>query len=368
MIRPTDSIHYFRDANGKLSEDAVAVWTKLLLAAGGAYLVAAAAWVVSSGFHESTDLLNVACDPTRELWAEMNTAFVRDYAETKGVTAHVRMSHGGSASQAQLVTKGLEADVLTLAMFPDTDLVRKAGLLDAGWEQKLPNRSLPYVSTIVFVVRRGNPKGVHGWADLGRPDVSAVTPDPRTSGNGKWSFLALWGSVVWTGGTTEQAREFTRGVYTRTPGLDSAARAATLTFVKARRGDVHLTWENEARLEVEESGGDLEVVYPIAGGRTLSVLAEPHVTVVERTADRRGTRETAEAYLRFLYTEPAQEIIAKHHHRPTDPRVAARYRDRFPDMNMRPATSLVPSGTWDEVHTTYFAPGAEFDRMYAGKK
>ena len=344
------------------------MWTRILIAAGGAYLAAAAVWVVASGFRESTDLLNVACDPTRELWSEMNAAFVRDYAEKKGVKANIRMSHGGSASQAQLVTKGLEADVLTLAMFPDTDLVRKAGLIDTGWEQKLPNRSLPYVSTIVFVVRKGNPKDVRGWSDLGRADVSVVTPDPRTSGNGKWSFLALWGSVMWTGGSTEQAREFTHGVYQRTPGLDSAARAATLTFVKARRGDVHLTWENEAKLEVEESAGDLEIVYPVAGGRTLSVLAEPHVAVVGRTADRRGTRATAEAYLRFLYTEPAQEIIAKHHHRPTDEKVAARYRDRFPAMELRPATTLVPSGTWDEVLTTYFAPGAEFDRMYAGKK
>jgi sulfate/thiosulfate-binding protein len=346
------------------------VWSKLLLAAGGAYILAAAAWVVSSGFCESTDLLNVACDPTRELWTEMNAAFVRDYAEKKGVKASIRMSHGGSASQAQLVTKGLEADVLTLAMFPDTDLVRKAGLLDPGWEKKLPNRSLPYVSTIVFVVRKGNPKGVRGWSDLGRADVSVVTPDPRTSGNGKWSFLALWGSVIWTGGSTEQAREFTRGVYQRTPGLDSAARAATLTFVKARRGDVHLTWENEAKLEVEESGGDLEIVYPLAGGKAMSVLAEPHVAVVDRTADRRGTRATAEAYLRFLYTEPAQEIIAKHHHRPTDPTVAARHRDRFPAMDLRPATSLAGDGkgTWDEVLTTFFAPGAEFDRMVAGKK
>lgn len=346
------------------------VWTKLLIAAGSAYLAAATVWVVASGFRESTDLLNVACDPTRELWSEMNAAFVRHYAEKKGVNARIRMSHGGSASQAQLVTKGLEADVLTLAMFPDTDLVRKAGLLDAGWEKKLPNRSLPYVSTIVFVVRKGNPKGVRGWTDLGRTDVSVVTPDPRTSGNGKWSFLALWGSVVWTDGSREQAREFTRGVYQRTPGLDSAARAATLTFVKARRGDVHLTWENEAKLEVEESGGDLEIVYPAGGtgAKPLSVLAEPHVAVVDRTADRRGTRATAEAYLRFLYTEPAQEIIAKHHHRPTDEKVAARYQDRFPEMDLRPATTLVASGTWDEVLTTFFAPGAEFDRMVAGKK
>jgi sulfate transport system substrate-binding protein len=348
------------------------VWAKLLLAAGGAYLVAAAAWIVSAGVvRESggTDLLNVACDPTRELWRDMNAAFTRDYAEKKAVTVGVRMSHGGSASQAQAVSNGLEADVLSLAMFPDTDLVRKAGLLSVGWEQKFPNRSLPYVSTIVFVVRKGNPKNVRGWTDLARPDVAVITPNPKTSGNGKWSFVALWGSVIWTGGTTDEAREFTRGVYQRTPGLDAAARGATMTFATKRIGDVHLTWENEARLEVEESHGDLEIIYPVAAGlkKPLSVLAEPHVAVVDKVVDRRGTRAAAEAYLNFLYTEPAQEIIAKHHHRPTIERVFLRHRDHFPDMDLRTATSLVPSGTWDEVLTTFFADGAEFDRMYSRK-
>lgn len=344
------------------------MWTKLLLAAGGVYLVAAAAWIVSAGVvRESggTDLLNVACDPTRELWRDINAAFTRDYAEKKGTAVTVRMSHGGSASQAQAVANGLEADVLTLALFPDTDVVRKAGLLDAGWERKLPNRSLPYVSTIVFVVRKGNPKNVRGWADLAREDVAVITPNPKTSGNGKWSFLALWGSVVWTGGTEEQAREYVSGVYQRTPGLDAAARGATMTFANKKIGDVHLTWENEAHLEVGEGHGELEIVYPIAAGKPLSVLAEPHVAVVDKAVDRRGTRAAAEAYLNFLYTEPAQEIIARHHHRPMNPRVLDRHRDQFPDLGLRTATSLVPSGTWDDVLKAFFADGAEFDRIYS---
>ncbi len=348
------------------------MWIKLLFAAGGAYLVAAVAWIVSAGVvRESggTDLLNVACDPTRELWRDMNAAFTRDYFEKKSVTVTVRQSHGGSASQAQAVANGLEADVVTLGLFPDTDMVRKAGMIEAGWEKKLPNRSLPYVSTIVFVVRKGNPKNVHGWRDLARDDVAVITPNPKTSGNGKWSFLALWGSVIWTGGTTDQARDYTRGVYQRTPGLDAGARGATMTFANKKIGDVHLTWENEARLEVEESRGDLVIVYPTAPGvaKPLSVLAEPHVAVVDKSVDRRGTRTAAEAYLNFLYTEPAQEIIARHHHRPTNERVFLKHRDHFPDMDLRTATSLVPSGTWDEVLKAYFADGAEFDRMYSRK-
>jgi len=345
------------------------VWTKLLLAAGGAYLVAAVAWIVSAGVVRDsggTDLLNVACDPTRELWRDMNAAFTRDYAEKKGVSVTVRMSHGGSASQAQAVANGLEADVVTLAMFPDTDIVRKAGLMDAGWERKLKNRSLPYESTIVFVVRKGNPKNVRGWADLAREDVAVITPNPKTSGNGKWSFLALWGSVVWTGGTEDEAREYVRGVYQRTPTLDAAARGATMTFASKKIGDVHLTWENEARLEVEEGHGELEIVYPLnRTGKAMSVLAEPHVALVDKVADRRGTRAAGEAYLNFLYTEPAQEIIAQHHHRPTNKRVFDRHRDHFPDLDLRTATSLVPSGTWNDVLRTYFADGAEFDRMYS---
>ena len=344
------------------------MWAKLALAALVIYLLGAAAWVLSSGVVRDAggvELLNVACDPTRELWHDLNAAFIQDYEAKHAVRLTINQSHAGSASQAQAVAKGLDADVVTLGLWLDTDTVRRAGLIDAGWEDRLPNRSLPYVSTIVFVVRKGNPKGVTDWADLARPDVAVITPDPKTSGNGKWSFAALWGSVVWRGGTDEQARDYVRGVYRRAPVLDRSARAATMTFANKRIGDVHLTWENEAYLEVQEAKGALEVVYPgRPGERPLSVLAEPHVAVVDRNVDRKDTRPAAEAYMRFLYTDPAQDLIAKHYHRPTDPRAAARHRDRFPDIDLRRATTLVPGGTWDELNRRFFAEGGEYDGVH----
>jgi sulfate transport system substrate-binding protein len=342
----------------------------LLFAAAGLYVVGAAVWVVSAGVVRD-EFLNAACDPTRELWRELNAEFVRDYKQKQGVRLNVRMSHGGSGSQARAVIDGLEADVITLALWTDTDAVRKAGLIEPGWEEKLPNRSLPYVSSIVFVVRKGNPKGVHDWTDLARGDVKVVTPSPKTSGNGKWSFVALWGSVVWRGGSEDQAREFAQGVYSRVPVLDPAARGATMTFANKGIGDVHLTWENEAQLEVQEAGGALEIVYPkrLGDAKPLSVLAEPHVAIVDRNVDRKGTRAAAEAYLKFLYTEPAQEVIAKNFHRPTNPTVFARHRDLFPEMDLRLATSLVPSGRWDDVQKRFFADGGVFDQLYTrGKK
>lgn len=349
------------------------MWAKLVFAAAGLYVAGAAVWVISAGVvlpKDGGELLNVACDPTRELWRDLNAAFVREHDAKHGTRPSIRQSHGGSGSQARAVVDGLEADVITLALWTDTDAVRKAGLIQPGWEDRLPNRSLPYTSTIVFVVRKGNPKVVHDWADLARPDVAVITPNPKTSGNGRWSFLGLWGSVVWRGGTDAEAREYVRGVYGRVPVLDPAARGATMTFAQKGIGDVHLTWENEAQLEVAEAGGALEVVYPARpGDRPLSVLAEPHVAVVDRNVDRKGTRAAAEAYMQFLYTDPAQELIARHHHRPTNPAVFARHRDRFPDADLRRATTLVPSGTWDEVQKRFFAEGGEFDRLYTrGKK
>lgn len=339
------------------------MWAKVLLGLAVAHVITAGAWIVSAGFGRN-QLLNVACDPTRELWRDLNAAFVAHYEQQHGERLFIRQSHGGSGSQARAVIDGLPADVATLALWTDTDAIRKAGRIDPGptgrWEDRLPNRSLPYVSTIVFVVRKGNPKAVRDWSDLVRPDVAVVTPNPKTSGNGKWSFLALWGSVVWRGGSDEQAREFVGRVYRRVPVLDAAARGATMTFAQKAIGDVHLTWENEARLEVREAGGNLEIVYP-----SVSVLAEPHVALIDANVDRKGTRAQAEAYLRFLYTPEAQEIIAKHHHRPTDPAVFARHRDRFPELDLRRAPTLVPSGTWDEVQKRFFADGGAFDRIYA---
>lgn len=325
------------------------------------YLAFAAWWVGVAGIiHDThgTELLNVACDPTRELWRDLNGAFTERYELEKGFRPSIRQSHGGSGSQARAVIDGLDADVITLALWTDTDAVRKAGLIADGWEDRLPNRSLPYVSTIVFVVRKGNPKGIRDWPDLLRDDVSAVTPNPKTSGNGKWSFLAIWGAIMTRGGTEEDAARAVERVYRRVPVLDAAARGATMTFAQKNIGDVHLTWENEAHLEVQEAGGNLEIVYP-----PVSVLAEPPVALVDRVVDRKGTRALAEDYLKFLYTEPAQEIIARHYYRPTTAAVKARTADRFPAIHLFPVTAVGPN--WDAINKRFFAEGGVFDRIYA---
>jgi sulfate transport system substrate-binding protein len=344
------------------------MWKRAALWSVVVYVVAAGVWVLASGFGRTAQLLNVACDPTRELWHDVNAAFVARYEREHGVKLFVRQSHGGSGSQARAVIDGLPADVATLALWTDTDAIRKAGLMDADWETRYPNRSVPYISTIVFVVRKGNPKNVRDWADLVRPDVEVITPNPKTSGNGKWSFLAMWGAVVWRGGTEDAAREFVARAYRRVPVLDAAARGATMTFAQKRLGDVHLTWENEAHLEVKEAGGTLEIVYPGADtpNGAISVLAEPHVAVVDANVRRKGTAEVADAYVRFLYTEDAQELIVKNYHRPTNPAVFARHKALFPDMDLRRATTLVPSGRWDDVQKTFFAEGGVFDRIQAG--
>jgi sulfate transport system substrate-binding protein len=335
---------------------------KLLGGLIAAWLLFAAVWVVASGFTRNEVMLNAACDPTRELWRDVNAAFVADYEQQHGVKLLIRQSHGGSGSQARAVIDGLPADVVTLALFTDTDAVRKAGLIDPNWEADLPNRSLPYTSTIVFVVRKGNPKRVRDWPDLAKDGVSVITPNPKTSGNGKWSFLALWGSVVWRGGNEADAEKYVGEVFRRVPVLDPSARGATMTFAQKGFGDVHLTWENEAHLEVQEASGELEIVYP-----PVSVLAEPHVAVVDKVVDRKGTRAAAEAYLRFLFTDPAQEIIANHFHRPSDPKVFERWKHQFPALRLEKATTLVPSGKWDDVQKRFFAEGGVFDRVPLAK-
>lgn len=336
----------------------------LLLAGLAAYVLAAAVWVIAAGVVRdggSVELLNIACDPTRELWRDLNARFAARYELETGAPITISQSHGGSGSQARAVIDGLDADVVTLALWTDTDAVRKAGRIAPGWEGKLPNRGLPYTSTIVFVVRAGNPKGVRDWPDLYRPDVSVVTPNPKTSGNGKWSFLALWGSVVTRGGSEADAEQYVAGVYGRVEVLDTAARGATMTFAQKRIGDVHLTWENEAHLEVQESAGQLAIVYP-----PVSVLAEPHVAVVDAVVDRKGTRAAAEAYLKYLYTDEAQEVIASHYYRPTSPTVKARTASRFPAITLFPATACGPD--WDAIQKRFFAEGGAFDRIYAGER
>lgn len=327
----------------------------------GVYALLAAAWVLNAGVVRTDpaaiELLNAACDPTRELWREINADFVADYYRRTGVRVRVSQSHGGSASQARAVSAGLPADVVTLGMFPDTDAIRKAGRIDPGWETELPNRSLPFVSTIVMVVRKGNPKGIRDWPDLARPDVTAIVPNPKTSGNGKWAFLAVWGSVTGRGGSAAEAEAFTADVFRRVPVLDTSARGASHTFLRAGKGDVHLTWENEAYLEVAHSRGALEVVYP-----PRSILAEAPVAVVDAVVRDKGTAAAATAYLEYLYTEPAQEVIARHHFRPTHPAVRARTAARFPAVELYPVTDVVSS--WAEAQEQFFADGAAFDRAF----
>lgn len=306
---------------------------------------------------KSVELLNVSYDPTRELWRDLNAAFAADYEQAHGTKVSIKQSHGGSASQARAIIDGLPADVATLSLWPDTDALRKQGLLKEGWEDRLPNRSLPYTSTVVFVVRKGNPKDVKDWADLVKPKLSVITPNPKTSGNGRLSFLAAWGSVVLKGGTEAEAGEFVRKLYQNVAVLDTGARGATATFSLKGIGDVFLTMESEAYLTQQEAPGKFEIVYP-----SLSILHEPHLAVVDSVVDKKGTREVAEAYLKFLYTPQGQEIVAKHFFRPTDPEVFAKHREQFPDLEMFPITAVAAS--WDEAQGKFFAEGGVFDGMY----
>lgn len=325
--------------------------------------IAALAWLLTaSGSREAqtVELLNVSYDPTRELWRDLNTEFVARYEKETGITLTIKQSHGASGSQARAVIDGLEADVVTLALWSDTDALRKKGLLASGWEERLPNRSLPYFSTIVFVVRKGNPKGIKDWPDLVRPGIEIITPNPKTSGNGKLSFLAAWGAVILRGGSEEEAKQFVTELYRRVPVLDTGARGSTVTFAQRKIGDVHLTWENEAYLEVQESSGELELVYP-----PRSIRAEPHVAVVDANVDRKGTRAAAEAYLKFLYTEEAQEVIARHFYRPSNPAVLRKHAARFPEIELFPVTALVRD--WDEAQQKFFAERGVFDQIYQSK-
>jgi sulfate transport system substrate-binding protein len=273
----------------------------------------------------------------------------------------IRQSHGGSGTQARAIIDGLEADVATLAVFSDTDAIRKASLIPEGWQKRLPNDSLPYRSTIVFVVRKGNPKGIKDWPDIIKDGVQIVTPNPKTSGNGKLSFIGAWGYVKSTGGSDADALAFVKTLYEHAPVLDLAARASTVTFVQKRIGDVHLTWENEAHLEVEEAKGAVEIVYP-----SISILAEPNVAWIDANVQRKGTAEVAKAYLEFLYTPAAQEIIAQNFYRPSDPTVLARYRAQFPDFKLFPITFVARS--WDDAMDKFFGDGKLFDSFYKPKK
>jgi sulfate/thiosulfate transport system substrate-binding protein len=329
----------------------------------GVYVLGALAWVLQAGVIRTTgttEILNVACDPTRELWQDINTRFTTQYEAKTGTRLQIRQSHGGSGSQARAVLEGLEADILTLALWTDTDAVRKGKLIRDDWENRLPNQSLPFVSTIVFVVRAGNPKQITDWPDLARPGVQVITPNPKTSGNGKWSFLAMWGSVVRQGKSDAEARAFVEQVYAQVPVLDPAARAASSTFKDKKQGDVLLTWENEAHLDVQKSGGSLMIVYP-----PQSVLAEPHVALVDTVVDRKGTRAVAEAYLAFMYTQEAQRVMAQHYYRPTNTSIVPEaMAERFPPIALFNARTVL-GGTWDDIQKRFFQNGGEFDQLSA---
>jgi sulfate/thiosulfate-binding protein len=302
-------------------------------------------------------LLNVSYDPTRELFKDLNHQFIAEYEKQTGKKLTIEQSHGGSSRQAQAVIDGLQADVVTLALRSDVESLHRRGLIADGWGQRLPHDSQPYTSTIVFVVRKGNPRGIRDWPDLVRPGVFVVTPNPKTSGNGKLSVLAAWGSVIYRGGTEAQALQYLKQLYQHVPVLDTGARDATNTFTQEKVGDVHLTWENEALLETEEYRGDLEIVYP-----PVSIRAEPSVAWVDANVTRRKTEVYAKAYLEYLYTDQAQETIAQHGYRPINPEVLKRHADRLPQINLFPVTILAKD--WDEAQEKFFADNGIFDAVH----
>lgn len=305
------------------------------------------------------ELLNASYDPTRELYQEFNQAFARYWKARTGQTVIIKQSHGGSGSQARAVIDGLQADVVTLALAYDVDAVRRAGLTAPEWQSRLEHNSAPYASTVVFLVRRGNPKGIRDWDDLVRPDVSVITPNPKTSGGARWNYLAAWGFAFKKyGGDEGKALDFVTRLYRNVPVLDSGARGATTTFVQRGMGDVLISWENEALLAAARLGREqVEVVRP-----SVSILAEPPVALVDSVADRRGTRPVAEAYLQYLYSPEGQEIVARNYYRPRLEAVAQRYRSRFPAMDLFTVADLF--GSWDEAHRKHFADGATFDQIY----
>jgi sulfate transport system substrate-binding protein len=306
------------------------------------------------------ELLNVSYDPTRELYQAVNTAFARQYQAKTGKAVTVQQSHGGSSKQARAVIDGLEADVLTLALAYDIDAVAESGLLPREWQKRLPSNSSPYTSTIVFLVRKGNPKGIKDWADLLKPGVQVITPNPKTSGGARWNYLAAWAyALKQPGGSDAKAKEFVTALYKNVPVLDSGARGSTVTFVQRGIGDVLLAWENEAFLSIKELGPEkVDVVVP-----SLSILAEPPVAVVDKVVDKKGTRAVAQAYLEFLYTPEGQEIAARNYYRPRLEAVAKKYESTFPKVRLITIDEVF--GGWQKAQKAHFVDGAVFDQIYA---
>jgi sulfate/thiosulfate transport system substrate-binding protein len=331
-------------------------------------LVAATALSITAGSALATDynLLNVSYDPTRELYQDVNTRFIKQWeAKNPGDKLTIRQSHGGSGKQARSVIDGLEADVVTLALGSDIDALVEKGLVAKDYQKKLSNNASPYVSTIVFLVRKGNPKKIKDWDDLVKPGIAVITPNPKTSGGARWNYLAAWGYVLKNGGDDAKAKDFVAKLFKNVPILDTGARGSTTTFVERGQGDVLLAWENEAYLAVKELGPDkFEIVTP-----SVSILAEPPVAVVDKVVDKRGTRKIAQAYLEYLYTPEGQELAFKHYYRPAlvskDPFLATRNKNTFTNVKLFTIDELF--GGWGKAQKLHFGDGGTFDQIYEKK-
>jgi sulfate transport system substrate-binding protein len=319
----------------------------------------AGAWLAAAAAAGAQELLNVSYDPTRELYVDVNAAFAKAWQAKSGKAVTIQQSHGGSSKQARAVIDGLEADVLTLALAYDIDAVAESGLLPRDWQKRLPHNSSPYTSTIVFLVRKGNPKGIKDWGDLVKPGVEVITPNPKTSGGARWNYLAAWAwAFKLPGGDETKAKAFVTELFRHVPVLDSGARGSTTTFVQRGIGDVLLAWENEAFLAIRELGaGKVDIVVP-----SLSILAEPPVAVVDKVVDKKGTRAAAQAYLEFLYTPEGQEIAARNYYRPRLDAVAAKHAATFPKVSL--VTIDAAFGGWQKAQKAHFADGGVFDQIY----
>ena len=318
--------------------------------------------LASQAYAAEVSLLNVSYDPTRELYQDFNKSFAALWKSKSGDDLKIKQSHGGSGKQARAVIDGLAADVVTLALAYDIDEIANRGFIAKDWQKRLPNSSAPYTSTIVLLVRKGNPKNIKDWNDLARPGISVITPNPKTSGGARWNHLAAWGyALKQPGGNEKTAQEFLSKIYKNVPVLDSGARGSTTTFVERGIGDVLLTWENEALLAIKDLGPEkVEIVVP-----SLSILAEPPVTIVDKVVDRRGTRKIAEAYLQHLYSDEGQEIAGKHYYRPTNEKIAAKYASQFPKVKLLTVDEI--AGGWTKAQKAHFADGGIFDQIYLPK-
>ena len=318
--------------------------------------------VSSFGVKADTDFLNVSYDPTRELYKDFNAVFANHWKKQTGETLNIKASHGGSGKQARAVIDGLQADVVTLALAYDVDAIAQKGLIAPNWIKRLPDNSAPYTSTIVFLVRKGNPKNIKDWNDLAKPGIEVVTPNPKTSGGARWNFLAAWGyALKQPGGNDQKARELVTNIYKNVKVLDSGARGSLTTFTERAIGDVLISWENEAYLSIKELGPDkFDIVTP-----SLSILAEPSVAVVDKVVDKRGTRKVAQAYLEYLYTPIGQEIAARHYYRPRNKEIAAKYSGNFAKVKLFTIDQVF--GGWEKAQKTYFGDGGVFDQIIAKK-